>query len=141
MKKIVVVLVCMLFSVSFVFSQEQKDTAVITFDKTIFELGNVSPGSHPFEFSFTNTGKGVLLVSNVNPTCGCTVATWTKEPIKPGGKGFVKVTYTGNAIGTFTKSLSVFSNSKTPVTTLSFRVTVADPSKENQEKTAASTTK
>lgn len=141
MKKIVVLVACVLFSVSFAFSQEQKDTAVITFDKTLFELGTVPPGSHPFEFSFTNTGKGVLLVSNVSPTCGCTVATWTKEPIKPGGKGIVKVTYTGSGIGTFTKSLSVFSNSKTPVTNLSFRVTVADPSKENQDKTTAETTK
>lgn len=141
MKKIVGLVACVLFSVSFAFSQEQKDTAVITFDKTIFELGTVSPGSHPFEFSFTNTGKGVLIVSNVQTTCGCTGATWTKEPIKPGGKGVVKVTYTGSAIGTFSKTLNVFSNSKTPVTGLSFRVTVADPSKENQDKTTADTTK
>lgn len=139
MKKIVGLVACVLFSVSFAFSQEQKDTAVITFDKTKFELGTVSPGSHPFEFAFTNTGKGVLIVSNVAPTCGCTVATWTKEPIKPGGKGVVKVTYTASQIGTFDKTLNVFSNSKNAVTGLSFRVTVADPSKENQDKTTANT--
>jgi hypothetical protein len=144
MKKLFTLVAFVLLSVSFGMAQEtaSQDTAVITFDKTMYDLGTITPGSHPLEFTFTNTGKGILLVTNVHPTCGCTIASWTKEPIKPGEKGVVKATYNASAVGPVTKSLTVNSNSKTPVMSLTFKATVVSPAKEEStDKTTSTNTK
>lgn len=58
---------------------------VITFDKEVFDFGTVEEG-HVVETSFkvTNSGKSNLVITDAKATCGCTVPTWPKEPIKPG---------------------------------------------------------
>jgi hypothetical protein len=140
MKSILGIFVGLLLTVSFSFAQEApQDTAVITFDKPVYEVGTIKPGSHVFEFNFTNTGKGVLTVTNVAPTCGCTIADWTKEPIKPGAKGVVKATFNAAAIGNFDKAITVYSNSKTPVMKVSFRGIIANPAQPDTN-SAANTT-
>lgn len=63
-------------------------------------------------FTFKNTGKAPLVINRVVASCGCTTPEWSKEPIAPGGSGFVKATY--NAIGrpgAFNKTITVFTNS------------------------------
>jgi hypothetical protein len=62
------------------------------------------------EFEFTNTGKGVVTLINVQASCGCTIPEWSKEPIKPGEKGKITVKYNTKNPGTFQKNISVFSN-------------------------------
>lgn len=62
------------------------------------------------EFVFTNNGNEPLILSNVKASCGCTVPTWTKEPIMPGNTGSIKVRYNTNNIGAFTKTITVTSN-------------------------------
>jgi len=70
-------------------------------------------------FNFTNTGDSVLVLTKVQPSCGCTAADYTKSPIPPGGKGFVTAVFDPRGYnGTFTKSISVFSNAKPAVTVL-----------------------
>lgn len=69
--------------------------AKATFSEYRYDFGNVKekggPVSH--EFVFTNTGDGNLLIVNATATCGCTRPEYTKQPIAPGKKGKVKVTY------------------------------------------------
>jgi hypothetical protein len=131
MKKLVIAFCLFAGTFSFIKAQEttaaSKDTAEITFEKKTYELGTIQPGSHTFEFVFTNTGKGVLLLTNVTPGCGCTHADWTKEPIKKGEKGIIKTTYNATSIGHFTKNITVFSNAKTPVVSISFNANVTNP--------------
>ena len=45
-------------------------------------------------------------------SCGCTVPTYTKTPIKPGEKGTVKVTYNGKGKfpGHFKKTVTLRTN-------------------------------
>lgn len=72
------------------------------------------PASTTFEFE--NTGKVDLVLSNVKPSCGCTTPEYTKEPIAPGKKGFIKATYNAAGMGNFQKSITVNSNvSEQPV--------------------------
>ena len=74
------------------------------------------------EFVFTNDGNEPLILSNVKASCGCTVPTWTKEPIMPGKTGTIKVRYNTNNIGAFTKTITVTSNAvNTPRLTLKIR--------------------
>lgn len=97
----------------------------IKFEKTDIDLGVIPQGvPKTFEFEFTNTSGEPLVVSNVQPGCGCTIANWTKEPVLKGKKGYVKGTYNGSGNGVITKNITVYSNSKTPTITLTFKATV-----------------
>jgi hypothetical protein len=63
-----------------------------------------------FEFEFTNKGQAPLVISEVEGSCGCTVAEYTKDPVMPGKKGKVKATFDAAAIGKFRKSIKVVAN-------------------------------
>ncbi|HWD89334.1 MAG TPA: DUF1573 domain-containing protein [Mucilaginibacter sp.] len=65
-------------------------------------------------FEFTNVGKEPLILSDVKPTCGCTIADFTKTPVKSGDKGIIKITYNAAALAPFNKTIVVTSNAKTP---------------------------
>ena len=87
--------------------------AVLEFDKDVLDYGTIpqySDGKR--EFIFTNTGNAPLVIANVKPSCGCTVANYTKEPILPGEKGKIDVSYDTKRLGAFRKSIRVYSNSK-----------------------------
>ena len=54
-----------------------------------------------------------MILSNVVSSCGCTVPSWTREPIMPGKEGTIKVKYDTNRIGVIGKQITVMSNAKT----------------------------
>ena len=92
---------------AFAFSSAQ----TITFEKTTIDYGTVKANSDGNKvFTFTNTGDKPLIISNVQPGCGCTASDWTKEPILPGKKGEVKVHYNTATVAPFKKTIDVFSN-------------------------------
>ncbi|MBS1501010.1 MAG: DUF1573 domain-containing protein [Bacteroidetes bacterium] len=65
-------------------------------------------------FEFTNIGQEPLILTEVRPTCGCTIADYTKTPVKNGDKGMIKITYNAAVAAPFNKTIVVTSNSKTP---------------------------
>lgn len=66
----------------------------ITFNKKSHDFGKLSRGeSISYSFKFTNTGDADLLISDCDATCGCTVADYPKNPIKPGEVGYITVTF------------------------------------------------
>ena len=70
---------------------------VMTFDEKQFDFGEITQGT-PVEhiFTYTNTGKSNLVVVNAKSSCGCTVPTFTKEPVAPGEKGEMLVKFNGS---------------------------------------------
>ena len=100
--------------------------ATITFDKPEHDFGKIKEGTlATYEFTFTNTGKAPLVLSNVQPSCGCTTPEWSKEPIMPGAKGTVKAVFNSyGRPGTFQKYITVKSNSSGGDVTLTFKGTV-----------------
>jgi hypothetical protein len=96
--------------------------AEFKFDKETHDFGKIAlnkPVSH--EYKFSNSGDEPIIISDVQPTCGCSVAEFTKTPVKPGEAGTIKVTFNAAAKGPFTKSFIVKSNTKTPVKTLTIK--------------------
>lgn len=65
-------------------------------------------------FEFTNVGVEPLILTEVRPTCGCTIADYTKTPVQKGAKGTIKITYNAAAASGFSKTIVVTSNAKTP---------------------------
>lgn len=108
MKKYSLLLVCLVFSLA---TMAQK--AVISFEEKTHDFGKIKEddGKVTYVFNFVNNGKGPLVVSRVQASCGCTTPTWTKEPIEVGKKGSITVTYnpTGRP-GAFAKTITVYSN-------------------------------
>ncbi len=94
-------------------AQTADTTLVINFASTVHDYGTIEQGSDgSYEFKFTNEGKTPLILSNVRSSCGCTVPSWTKEPVAPGSEGAIKVVYNTNSIGSFSKTITVTSNAK-----------------------------
>lgn len=85
----------------------------IQFTKTVHDYGTIQQGGDGnCEFKFKNVGKEPLILSNVVSSCGCTVPSWTREPIMPGKEGTIKVKYDTNRIGIISKQITVMSNAK-----------------------------
>jgi hypothetical protein len=88
-----------------------KNGASIEFETTDHDFGTIAEGGDgTYEFIFKNTGKEPLVLSNVRSSCGCTVPEWPKEPILKGDKGKIKVSYNTRITGSFSKSITVYSN-------------------------------
>ena len=66
------------------------------------------------EFVFTNVGKAPLIIHQASASCGCTVPEYTLEPIMPGEKGKLIVTYNGKGRrpGVFRKSITIHNNGR-----------------------------
>ena len=108
MKKYSFLLICLLLSFS---AMAQK--AVLNFEVKEHDFGKVNEevGKITYEFEFVNKGNAPLVISRVQASCGCTTPVWTKEPIEPGKRGSITVTYsTTGRPGAFAKSITVYSN-------------------------------
>lgn len=71
-----------------------KGTGHISFDTTFHHFGTLVQGEKvAFTFQFTNSGDGPVLVKDVKAGCGCTVASWSKDPIPPGNRGGIEIVF------------------------------------------------
>ena len=87
--------------------------AVITFQKTTHDFGHFTEDKPvSYKFVFENTGNEPLVIQQAISSCGCTVANFTKSPIKPGDKGEINVTYNGKGKmpGRFKKVITIRTN-------------------------------
>ncbi|ADQ78446.1 protein of unknown function DUF1573 [Paludibacter propionicigenes WB4] len=107
MKKYSLFLVCLVFSVV---AMAQKPVA--TFSEKVFDFGKINEkdGSVTHVFEFTNKGNSPLVVSRVQTSCGCTTPSWTKEPVEPGKKGSITVTFDVRNKTIFEKQIMVYTN-------------------------------
>jgi hypothetical protein len=90
-----------------------KQVPVMTFDKQVHDFGTIEQGA-PQEtlFTFTNTGNAPLIITDAKSSCGCTIPTWTKEPVAPGGKGELLVKFNGSGQNQVTKTITVTANTE-----------------------------
>lgn len=83
----------------------------IEFEKEVHDFGTMKQyGDASTEFKFTNTGTEPLIISNAQGSCGCTVPSWPKTPIKPGETAAIKVKYDSKRLGPINKSVTITSN-------------------------------
>ena len=70
---------------------------VIQFEETEHDFGRIIEGETvSFLFKFKNSGKSDLIIAEVSTSCGCTVPSYPKTPIRPGENGVVKVAFNSN---------------------------------------------
>ena len=114
MKKLM--LICaVILGFAFTASAQDNEKAEFKFNEEKHDFGKVPQGTPVTTvFEFTNIGKEPLILSEVRPTCGCTIADYTKTPVKSGEKGTIKITYNAAFVSPFTKTIVVTSNATTP---------------------------
>lgn len=107
-------------------TQAAEPVAKIEFDKIEHDFGKIREGEKvAYRFKVKNPGTVPLRITDVKPSCGCTVPAWTKEPIPPGGEGFVEVAFDSQGrTGEQIKTVSVFANTDPPSHLLRFRAEV-----------------
>jgi len=147
MKKISILMTVVALAV-FVYAQQPatqeapKSGAAIAFTEVVHDFGNIEVGTKAeTRFEFTNTGTEPLVLSKVQPSCGCTASDYTKTPVEPGQKGYVSALYKNTSSANhFEKSISVYSNAgATPTIRLTIKGNVVDkPAAPVQEKSAIS---
>ena len=107
---------------------------MITFEETEHDFGKIIEGETVnFSFRFTNTGKSDLLLAEVTSSCGCTVPSYPKMPIRPGEQGEVKVAFNSNGRKGFqSKTVLVASNTQPNTTLLRIKAQVVNPADEDR---------
>ncbi len=106
----------------------------IEFTYTEYDYGTVVQGGDgTSEFTFRNTGNEPLILSDVKSTCGCTVPSWPKEPVKSGESATIVVKYSTNRMGPINKSITVMSNAASGPVVLKIKGNVVPKTAETEE--------
>lgn len=83
---------------------------------TIIKIDTMSMGDKTqVKFRCKNIGTKPLIITSAKPSCGCTVADYTKEPIAPGAEGWVTGAFDSKKIhgsGDIHKTIIVSTNTK-----------------------------
>lgn len=87
---------------------QKKVADVAKFASETIDFGKIKQGvPQKGTFIVTNISNEPLIIEQANPTCGCTIANYTKEPIAPGKTGVIEATYNAAAMNHFDKHLTV----------------------------------
>lgn len=90
------------------------DAPILSFEEEVYEFGVIEEGKVvEHVYTFTNTGKTPLIISNVSASCGCTTPEYSTHPINPGEQGSVSVSFDSNGqTGKQQKIITILSNAE-----------------------------
>ncbi len=99
---------------------------VAQFEKIEHDFGTIQDGKKVnYRYKLTNNGEAPLIIQSAQPSCGCTVPTFSQEPIPVGGTGFIDVEFDSSGKpGINNKTVTVTANTWPKVTTLRFKAMV-----------------
>jgi hypothetical protein len=84
----------------------------LVFEERVFNFGTIreKDGKVSHTFYFRNTGKKPVTINDVNTGCGCIGKVMRNEPVKPGEKATLAITFDpGYKSGFFSKEIFIFS--------------------------------
>lgn len=106
--------------------KSNQPTTTIALSESNFDFGTIKKGAkvnHVYEV--TNTGINPLIISEVKPGCGCTAPEFTKDPIMPGKKGKITLSFDStNFDGAVQKYADVFANVENAPIKLTFNANI-----------------
>lgn len=90
------------------FAQNEKKQ-MVSFDKTSHSFGLIIEGEKvSTTFTLTNKGEKPISIIKASSTCGCTIPSYSKDPIQQGKKGTVELKFNSKGrVGAFAKSAIV----------------------------------
>lgn len=95
---------------------------VMTFTDTKHSFGKIKEGDVVrYAYHFKNEGNAPLLISRAEASCGCTVPSFPKEPIPPGGEGDITVQFDSHhRKGHQQKNVLIYSNAQVEKMSIGF---------------------
>jgi hypothetical protein len=101
-------------SAAFLAMRDSARFTTVEWMDSVKDYGKIVEGTQlNVAFRFRNTGKTPLVIGQVQPSCGCTVANRPEAPIAPGEEGQIKASFNSdNRVGVNHKSLIVSTNTK-----------------------------
>lgn len=86
----------------------------VDIDKTSISLGSFNwKEEQKRTFTLKNIGDELLVVENVNTSCGCTIVEYPNEPVCPGANIELHVIYKAEHPEHFNKTITVYCNAET----------------------------
>ena len=102
----------------------------VVLDKNLDEMGDFDwKIPQTATFSLRNLGDHLLIIEDINASCGCTSVTYSKEPVPSGKSADIQVTYRAEHPEHFEKTITVYCNTPTSPIRLKIRGNAVD--KEN----------
>lgn len=110
----------------------KENMPIMTFNEDVYDFKSAVQGEKVYHsFLFTNTGKSNLVISSAKGSCGCTVPTWPKEPIKPGEEGKIEVVFnTEGKKNTQHKRVTILANTHPNTNVIAIKGEVIAPKTE-----------
>lgn len=98
----------------------------IELDKMEHDFGSINEGDVvETEFMVKNVGEADLIIADAKGSCGCTVPSPPKEPIKPGDSAPIKVSFDSNGKpGMQNKTVTLTTNTENGKETFSIKANV-----------------
>lgn len=76
------------------FGDDKTKEAKFEFEELVWDFGTITDGEVvEHSFKFKNAGNEPLVIASVKASCGCTVPDYSKEPVKPGKTGEIRVSF------------------------------------------------
>ena len=98
------------------------------FEETKFSFGTIKEGDKVrHTYKFRNTGSNPLVISNAVASCGCTIPSYPKEPVPPGGTGEIEVEFNSKGkSGHQQKNVMIYSNAQVDAMSVGFDADVQE---------------
>lgn len=98
-------------------------TTTMNFKNKIFDYGTIKEGEKAkHSYVFTNTGTEPLIISNAKGSCGCTVPSYSTDPVLPGETGAIDVVFDSKGKpGTNSKTVTLTANTEPVKTELTIK--------------------
>jgi hypothetical protein len=111
---------------------DQSKLPNIEFEEEIHDFGKIIEGETvSYSFKFKNTGKSDLVIADVSTSCGCTVPSFPKTPVKPGKEDVIKVAFnSAGKRGYQLKNIIIVSNTQPNTKMLRIKSLVVSPGSE-----------
>eukprot|EP00657_Telonema_sp_P-1_P001647 TRINITY_DN14289_c0_g1_i2.p1 TRINITY_DN14289_c0_g1~~TRINITY_DN14289_c0_g1_i2.p1 ORF type:complete len:161 (+),score=2.13 TRINITY_DN14289_c0_g1_i2:26-508(+) len=108
---------------------DASDAPAFTFEKEAHDFGTIVQGEKvAYSFKFKNTGKGDLIITSANGSCGCTIPSYPEAPIAPGEEGVIDVVFNSEGkSGQQNKKVTLLANTVPNATVLAINGLVEVP--------------
>ena len=105
----------------------------IKFEEEVHDFGKIIEGETvSYAFKFRNTGKSDLVIADVTTSCGCTVPSYPKTPVRPGDEEEIRIAFSSaGRRGYQTKTIVVVANTQPNTTLIKIKALVVSPGGQN----------
>lgn len=104
----------------------------LKFNEDAHDFGKIIQGEKvTYSFTFKNTGGSDLIISSAQGSCGCTVPTYPKQPIKSGEEAKIDVKFDSEGkSGLVKKTVTLTTNCNPSTKVLTISATIEVPEQE-----------